>query len=271
VVWAASSLGTQDLLLRLRERGSLPALSPALGRGVRTNAESLIGVRFPGSQVDLSQGLAIGSGIYIDEHTHIEATRYPAGSDGMSLLTTLLARGRPGHAGLRVLAWLGALARMACTRPRLFWRMARPGGWAREVMIFLCMQPVEGQLTLRLARRWYWPFSKRLASYGPKIPAFIPAANDFALKAAAATGGVALTSLFEILLNVPLTAHCMGGAVMARSAQEGVCDAQHRVFGYRNMYICDGSILGANLGVNPSLTIAALAEHCMSHIPPAVS
>jgi cholesterol oxidase len=269
VVFAASSLGTQDLLFHLRERGSLPAISQALGRGVRTNAESLIGVRFPGSTVDLSQGIAIGSGIYIDEHTHIEATRYPAGSDSMSLLTTLLARGRLGHSRMRVLTWLGTLARMALTRPRLLFALLRSKNWAREGMIFLCMQTSEGQLSMHLARRWYWPFSKRLATCGPKIPAFIPAANEFAIKAAAATGGVAVTSLTEILLNVPMTAHCIGGAVMARSVEEGVCDAQHRVFGYRNMYICDGSILSANLGVNPSLTIVALAEHCMSHIPPA--
>ncbi|MET0936115.1 MAG: NAD(P)-binding protein, partial [Luteibacter sp.] len=91
VVVAASSLGTQDLLLRLRDDGSLPSISPALGHGVRTNAESLIGIRFPGSKDDLSRGVAIGSGIYIDEHTHIEATRYPAGSDVMGLLTTVMA------------------------------------------------------------------------------------------------------------------------------------------------------------------------------------
>ncbi|KGT03392.1 GMC oxidoreductase family protein [Burkholderia pseudomallei] len=78
-----------------------------------------------------------------------------------------------------------------------------------------------------------------------------------------------MTSLTEILLNVPMTAHCMGGAAMARDARDGVCDGRSRVFGYRNMYVCDGSVLGANLGVNPSLTITALAEHAMSHVPAA--
>src|SRR5262249_20387074 len=77
IVFAASSLGTQDLLFRLKDRGSLPRISDALGRGVRTNAESLISIRFPSTQIDLSQGVAIGSGIYIDEHTHIQATRCP--------------------------------------------------------------------------------------------------------------------------------------------------------------------------------------------------
>ena len=95
VVFAASALGTMDLLFRLKQKGSLPAISDQLGRRVRTNAESLIGVRVPHSAEDLSKGMAIGSGFYIDDHTHIEATRYPAGSDAMGLLSTLSHRRPP--------------------------------------------------------------------------------------------------------------------------------------------------------------------------------
>ena len=54
---------------------------------------------------------------------------------------------------------------------------------------------------------------------------------------------------------------------MAASRAEGVTDARNRVFGYRNMYICDGSVLAANLGVNPSLTICAVTERAMSFVP----
>ena len=72
VVFAASALGSMDLLFRLKQKGSLPAISDQLGKRVRTNAESLIGVRIPGSREDLSKGVAIGSGIYLDEYTHIE-------------------------------------------------------------------------------------------------------------------------------------------------------------------------------------------------------
>jgi len=265
VVFAASSLGTQDLLLRLKEKKSLPRISDALGRFVRTNAESLIGVRFPGSTVDLSKGIAIGSGIYIDEHTHLEATRYPEGSDTMGLLTTVMTAGRPGWS--RPFVWFATLAKMMLSAPLDTLRLLSPRGWAREVMIFLCMQTLDGHLNMRLGRRWFWPFSKQLVTEGAKLPAFIPGANDFAIKAARATGGVAMTSLTEILLNIPITAHCMGGATMGHNRSDGVCDGKNRVFGYRNMYICDGSMLGANLGVNPSLTITALAEHAMSHIP----
>jgi cholesterol oxidase len=261
VVFAASSLGTQDLLFRLRESGALPAISLVLGHGVRTNAESLIGIRFPGSTEDLSRGVAIGSGIYIDAHTHIEATRYPAGSDVMGLLTTVMAKGR--H---RRTSWLFMVLHMLLTRPRALFRLVRTKDWARESMILLCMQTLDGQLTMRLGRRWFWPFRRRLVTEGPRIPTFIPAANAFAMKAAEVTGGVPMTSLSEIFLDIPMTAHCLGGAVMGRDAGTGVCDSRGRIHGYRNLYVCDGSVLSANLGVNPSLTITAIAEHVMSHV-----
>ena len=267
VVFAASSLGTQDLLLRLKEKKSLPRISEALGRHVRTNAESLIGIRFPGSKVDLSKGLAIGSGVYIDQHTHIEATRYPDGSNAMALMATVMTLGRPGWT--RPFTWLAALSKMFLTRPYTTLRILLPFGWARETMIFLCMQTLDGHLTMKLKRQWFWPFTKHLATEGKGIPAFIPAANDFAVKAARAAGGIPMTSLTEILLNIPMTAHCIGGAAMGHNRADGVCDGRNRVFGYKNMYICDGSMCGSNLGVNPSLTITALTEHAMSHIPAA--
>jgi len=124
----------------------------------------------------------------------------------------------------------------------------------------------DGQFSVSANR--YWPFRKLLGSEGGPIPTFIPAANAFAEKGAKALGGIPMTFLTEILFNIPTTAHCMGGCAMADSPERGVIDGQHRVFGYQNMLVCDGSMLGANLGVNPSLTIAALTEHAMSHIRP---
>jgi cholesterol oxidase len=78
-----------------------------------------------------------------------------------------------------------------------------------------------------------------------------------------------MSMLPEILFDVPSTAHCIGGCVIAASPDHGVVDSRHRGFGYKNMYICDGSVVAANLGVNPSLTITALSERAMSFIPPA--
>lgn len=265
VVFAASALGTMDLLLRLKEKRSLPALSHHVGNRVRTNAESLIGVRVPGCREDLSKGIAIGSGIYIDDYTHIEAVRYPAGSDAMGPLATLLTGGRPGNS--RILLWLWTLAFSFLRHPIRTTRALHPFGWARESVIFLCMQTLEGHIDMRLRRWWLWPFRKVLASQGKKIPTFIPQANEFARKAASLIGGTPMSMVTEILLNVPGTAHILGGCPMAGSRQEGVVDQRNRVFGYKHMYVCDGSVLAANLGVNPSLTICAVTERAMSFIP----
>jgi cholesterol oxidase len=265
VIFSGSSLGTQELLFHLKETKSLPHLSDAIGSLVRTNAESLIGVRYPASKVDLSAGLAIGSGIYIDQNTHIEATRYPKGSDTMGLLVTVMTKGRPDIT--RIFTWFMTLCQLLLTKPFLTLKTLNPIGFAKECMIFLCMQSLDGHITMKYKRRWFWPFKKTLTTEGPKIPTFIPAANDFAIKAAKATGGFPLTSITEIFFNVPMTAHCIGGAVMSDSPQTGVCDSYNRVFNYSNLYICDGSMLAANLGVNPSLTITALSEFAMSHIP----
>ena len=267
VVFAASALGTMDLLFRLKQKGSLPAISDRLGQRVRTNAESLIGVRVPRSPDDLSKGIAIGSGIYIDDHTHIEATRYPNGSDTMGLLATLLTAGRPGWR--RILAWIGNMAGSLLRHPIRTARCLHPFGWARESLILLCMQTLDGHIDMRLGRPWFWPFHKTLMSHGRRIPTYIPQANEFARKVALMTGGTPMSMVTEILFDVPGTAHILGGCPMAATPATGVVDSHNRVFGYRNMYVCDGSVIAANLGVNPSLTICALTERAMSFIPPA--
>ncbi len=267
VVFAASSLGTMELLFHLKEKGSLPAISNQLGNRVRTNSESLIGVRVPRASEDLSKGVAIGSGVYIDEHTHIEAVRYPAGSDTMSLLSTILTGGRPGPG--RIGLWIRNLFVSLLRHPFKTLRILQPVKWAQETVILLCMQALEGHIDMRWERHIYWPFRKFLVSRGQRVPTFIPKANEFAEKFAQVAGGTAMSMLPEILFDVPGTAHCLGGCVIGSSAEKGVVDYRNRVFGYRNMYVCDGSVIAANLGVNPSLTITALTERAMSFIPPA--
>jgi cholesterol oxidase len=266
IVFSASALGTMDLLFRLKQASSLPAISDQLGNLVRTNAESLIGVRVPHSQEDLSQGIAIGSGVYIDEHTHIEATRYPSGSDAMGLLATILTGGRPGRT--RVFRWFGTLAAALARHPLRTIRCLHPFGWARESVILLCMQALDGHIRMRLGRPWFWPFQKTLMSHGRHIPTYIPQANEFARTVAKLSGGTPMSMVTEVLFNVPGTAHILGGCPMGANPADGVVDSRNRVFGYRNMYVCDGSVVSANLGVNPSLTICALSERAMSYIPP---
>jgi cholesterol oxidase len=265
LVISASALGSMELLFHLKDKGSLPRLSDGIGRYVRTNSESLIGVRVPGSADDLSKGVAIGSGIYIDEHTHIEAVRYPKGSDAMAVWSTILTGGRPGPS--RIGLWLKNLLSSLFLHPWRTFRLLQPHGWARETVILLCMQALEGHIDMQWKRSWLWPFRKVLVSRGERIPTFIPAANNFAEKFAQLAGGTAMSMLPEILFNIPGTAHCLGGCVIGASRAEGVVDSRHRVFGYKNMFVCDGSVVGANLGVNPSLTITALAERAMTYIP----
>ncbi len=256
-----------ELLFHLKEKGSLPSISPQLGKHVRTNSESLIGARMPHYHEDLSQGIAIGSGVYIDEHTHIEAVRFPNGSDTMAPLTTILTNGQPGPR--RIGLWVTNIVRSFLRHPLRTLRVLQPFGWAREFVILLCMQALDNQIEMRWQRPWFWPFRKSLCSRGEKIPTYIPKANKFAEKFAELTGGFPMSMLPEILFDIPGTAHCIGGCVIADSSARGVVDSRHRVFGYKNMYICDGSLVAANLGVNPSLTITALAERAMTFIPAA--
>jgi len=261
IVFAASSLGTVELLHRLKQRGSLPRISNDLGKRVRTNAESLIGVRFPANSPSMSAGVAGGAAVYIDENIHIGVARYPEGSDATGMLMTLLSSG--GEGWTRVPAWLWTMLR----HPVRALRVHNPFGFARQTMLFVVMQAVDAHIDLELKRRWYWPFGKLLTTVGAPIPSRIPEANKFVEMGARALGGIPIGLVTDILFNIPTTAHCIGGCAMADSSERGVIDAQSRVFGYQNMLVCDGSMLSANLGVNPSLTITALTEHAMSHIP----
>jgi cholesterol oxidase len=266
VIVAGSALGTMDLLFRLKAKGSLPAIGDALGDLVWTNAESLIGVRVPHSRDDLSRGIAIGSGVYLDEHTHVESVRYPLGADAIGLLATPLSAGRGRD---RILRWIATVVASLVRHPWRTIRCLHPFGFARESIILLCMQSLGVPLQMRLGRPWFWPFRRALMSCGRRVPTSIPHANDFARVMASITGGMPMSMLTEVLFDVPGTAHLLGGCGMGASAETGVVDTRHRVFGYRNLYVCDGSVVSANLGVNPSLTIAALAERAMSFIPPA--
>ncbi len=263
VVFSAGVLGTVRLLMDLKQRQSLPNLSDRLGDFVRTNSESIIGVRLDDPDVDVTDGIAIGSGIHIDHETHIEAVRYPRGSDAMGATATIMTDGRPGPT--RILSWLVQVVR----HPIRFLRAANPVGFARSTIILLVMQTVDTHIKMRLVRRKLWPFGRKLQTSGPPIPTFIPAANDFARTMARTLGGTPSTAVTEIFANVPTTAHILGGAPMGQDRENGVIDSCNQMFGYENMFVCDGSMIGANLGVNPSLTITALTERAMSLIPPA--
>jgi cholesterol oxidase len=265
VILSAGALGTVDLLLRSKENGSLPRLSPALGRYTRTNSEVICGSTARDDAKDYSKGIAIASGFFAEPNTYIEVVRYPEGSDAMGFLGTVLTDG--GSKLMRPLRWLGQGLR----HPLDWARGAFPWKWARRSTILLVMQSLDNSLRLVRERPLYWPFKKRLTSRQEPgeapIPTFIPVANDAARFIAERTGGYPSSAINEVVLDVPTTAHILGGAAMASSPERGVIDRFNRVYGYENLRVIDGSMIPSNLGVNPSLTITALAEHAMSAIP----
>ena len=262
VVVAAGALGTVGLLLACREAGTLTKLSPTLGQFARTNSEIICGARSRSAAVDHSQGIAIASDLQADPDTHIQIVRYPSGSDVMGLLGTLAA---PGSRRLpRVLRWLYQCGR----HPVDFLRNLWPLGWARRTVVVLVMQSLDNALTLVRRRRWLGRNLRSRRAHGaPPIPTYLPIANQAAEHIARSMGGFALNAINEVVLGVPITAHILGGARMAESPAQGVVDGACRVFGHPGLWVVDGAVIPTNLGANPSLTIAAVAEHAMSLIP----
>lgn len=265
IIFSAGVLGTLDLLFKCKENNSLPLLSDKLGSTVRTNSESIIGVRVEDQSVDMGHGIAIGSGIHIDDHTHIEAVRYSKGSDALSMICTVLPIDNKNIP--RLLSWFV----FTMTHPLKTIKAYIPMNWAKSSIILLVMQTLDGSIKLKRKRSLFSFFKKSLnteTDNGQSISPFIPKANAFAhFMANTIKRGTPLTSFTEIFLNVPTTAHILGGAIMGENADQGVINFRNEVFNYKNMYICDGSMITVNLGVNPSLTITALTEHAMSHIP----
>ncbi|HEX5609440.1 MAG TPA: GMC family oxidoreductase [Solirubrobacterales bacterium] len=264
VIVAAGPLGTNRLLQRCRLGGSLPKISNRLGELVRTNSEMILAVTVPEDYGDdLTRRVAISGSIYPDPHTHIETVTYGKAGDSMSLLYTLMVGD-----GTRVTRPLKLIAQIL-RHPSRFAKTLWPKGWSRRTIILLVMQTLDNAIALRpkLKRSGDVRLQTEQDPEKPN-PTFIPVANEAAEWLAKRTGGIAQSSTTEALMNVPTTAHILGGAVIGHGPEDGVVDKHQRVFGYENLLVCDGAAVPANVGVNPSLTITALAEHAMAEIPP---
>ena len=264
VAVAAGALGTMRLLFRCRdETRSLGRLSPRLGHQVRTNNESLLGVVSRRSSPDYSKGIAITSIVRVDPVTAIEPVRYPAGSSAMRLLSGPMLE----HGGM-LSRLLQSLAHLLA-HPMNFLRTHLMPGWAERTTILLAMQTEDTWIRLRPGRSRWTFFRRDLVSTpedGHGAPPSIALAHDVARRFAARVDGIAMGSINEGLFNIPMTAHILGGCPMGVDADEGVVGADGQVHGYPGLYVTDGSIIPGNPGVNPSLTITALAEHVMSGI-----
>ena len=264
VVLSAGVLGTVSLLMRCRERGQLSRVSQQLGNVVRTNSEVMLGITSK-SRKDMWEGVSITSKVEMDDVTHMEPVRFPPGSDVMLLLGTVLTEG--GGRIPRPLRWLAQVVR----HPLRFLRVTLPFGKAARSVVLLVMQTVDNHTRLVRKRQLLWPFTKALTSepdpHQPGIPSYIPLANDVARELGEDLDAVPQSSLNEVFLDTSTTAHILGGCSIAAGPEEGVVDSNGEVFGHPGLYVMDGSLIGANLGVNPSLTITALAEHICSRFP----
>ena len=263
VVFAASALGTQKLLHRMRDRGRLPEISDRLGVLTRTNSESILGaIGSKDSTTDYSRGVAITSSFHPDPSTHIEPVRYGKGSNFMSLLQTVLTDGDGDRARWRT--WLTEL-----------WRQRRDvrnlydlDHWSERTVIALVMQSLDNSITT-YTKRSRLTGRRRLTSrqgHGAPNPNWIPQGNDAARRMARLLDGTPGGTIGEPF-NVPLTAHFIGGCAIGDSPDSGVIDPYHRLYGHRGLHVIDGSAISANLGVNPSLTIMAQAERAMALWP----
>lgn len=263
VIFAGGVMGTVPLLLQLREDPTaLPGLSPRVGRSIRTNNEALLGVLTPDTD-GMSDGVAITSILHTDEHSHVEPVRYGKGSSFFRLLAA-------PHGAAKTLLGRVVDSTVDFTRKPLRWtRALTMRRWSEHAQILLYMQTLDSTLSFELGRSAFTGFRRALVSKleeGEAPSAYIAEASDLARRWADKAGGVVMTMFSETLAGTPTTAHILGGACMGATASEGVIDADHRVHGYPGLYVIDGSAISANPGVNPSLTIAALAERAMSKI-----
>jgi cholesterol oxidase len=266
VVVAAGALGTNKLLQRCKLNRSLPEISDRLGELVRTNSESIMAVTAPDDERDFTKAVAITSSIYPDPDTHIEPVTYGRGADSQSFLFTLLTeRGGPRT---RPFYFLAGLLR----HPLQAVRALSPSKWSRRSVILLVMQTVDNAIKLRPKRlRWPGGGVGLTTEQDPQkpIPHTLPIAYQAAKWVAQRLDGTPQAMSTEAIFAIPTTAHILGGAVIGTGRHAGVVDARHRVFGYENLLVCDGAAVPANVGANPSLTITALAERALSHVPAA--
>ena len=230
---------------------------------MRTNSESIQAVTAPDDSRDFARSVAITSSIYPDPDTHIEVVTYGRAGDAMSRLFTNMTG--PGTRVTRPLKWMAAMIRHPLQTVRLLW----PGKWSQRTVILLVMQSLDTAMRLRANPRRLGRGVRLQTEQDPRRPnpTYIPAAGRAARWFAEHTGGIPQSALTESTLNIPTTAHILGGAVIGADPASGVVDARNRAFGYANLLVCDGAAVPANPGVNPSLTITALAERAMSFVP----
>ncbi|MDD5711939.1 MAG: FAD-dependent oxidoreductase [Smithellaceae bacterium] len=266
VVVAAGVLGTLKLLFNCKNvMKTLPKISDKLGVVVRTNSESIVGVLPKKEDLDLSRGTTISSDFYPDQFTHITQNRFPTGYDFMKYFSVpLVDCPNPVRRSLLTLGKM--VAHPADIYRRLFAKK-----WNKRIIVLTVMQNHDNQLSFEYGRSSLFGYLKRRLKSkrvkGKEAPVNIPVANKACAVLAEVADGLPINVSNESLMNMSTTAHILGGCHMGSSRDNGVIDTSHAVFDYPGLYVVDGAAVSANVGVNPALTITALAERAMSLIP----
>ncbi len=253
VIFSGGVLGTVKLLLKLKEK-SLPNISDKLGEDIRTNNETLISVSSLEKDKNYSKGIAIGSILNTDDNSHLEIVRYGEGSNAWKFAHL------PYVTGSNVIIRLAKIALKTIKSPLTYFKVYVSNSWAKKTVVLLFMQTLDS--TLKLKRSFFGNMTSTLSS-GKKPTPFIPESIKLVKEYSKAINGISTSFALETLAGIPSTAHILGGAVMAEDSSKGVIDKNNHVFGYKNMLVIDGSMISANPGVNPSLTITAIAERAM--------
>ena len=258
VIFSGGVLGTVPLLLKLKQTGSLPNLSDQVGADIRTNNETITSVTSFNDDVNFAQGVSIGSVLHTDENSHLEPINQNSKSGLMKLITA------PNVSGNNVLTRLLSFIKAWALSPKDNAKVLFSKDWGKKTIFLLFMQHLDSTLTFKRG------FGGRLKSglgNGPAPSRHIPESQSITEEVEKIVNGKATTGLTEAVFGTPSTAHILGGAVMGSDANQGVIDDKCKVYGYKNLYVCDGSAVSANPGVNPSLSITAISEWAMSNIP----
>ncbi len=262
VVLAAGVLGTTTLLLACRDRYvTMPRLSPGLGRGVRTNSEAFVAILQPDAREDVSVGPTISSDFWPDATTHVTNNRLPRSYGYLRPAMSPLVDG-PDQATRRRRALAAAVR-----DPLTLLRAATASDWHRRVTMLTVMQTEDNALDLHYRQKaGRWALTSRLPPGGTSPPSYLPAASAAGRAVAQASGGTAYGVWIDSLLGRAATAHVLGGAIVGTDPRRSVISPDHEVHGYPGLFVVDGAAVPSNIGVNPSLTITAMAERAMTRL-----
>lgn len=256
VVFSGGVSGTIKLLLKLKN-STLPNLSDKVGDDIRTNNETLISISTLEKEKDFSRGVAVGSILHADENTHIEVFRYAEGSDAWKLAHL------PYSSSKNVLIRYFNVFTSFLKSPLDYLNIYFKNSWAKKTAVILFMQTLDN--TIKFKRNIFGKMKSKIGS-GQKPTPFIPKSTEISHLISKQINGKMTFFVGETLFGIPSTAHILGGAVMGRDSKSGVIDKNNNVYGYKNMLVVDGSMISANPGLNPALSITAIAEKAMANI-----